>query len=81
MNLLATFAGLPALSLPAALGEDGLPLGVQLIGRPDDDDRLLSAAEWLEAELAFRRPALPQDIHEPPLVRPGHRPITSPTPR
>lgn len=59
MNLLATFAGLPALGVPAALAESGLPLGVQLIGRPDRDDELLAIAGWLEDQLAFRRPELP----------------------
>jgi Asp-tRNA(Asn)/Glu-tRNA(Gln) amidotransferase A subunit family amidase len=59
MNLLATFGGLPALGVPAALAESGLPLGVQLIGRPDRDDELLAIGCWLEDQLAFRRPALP----------------------
>lgn len=58
MNLLATFAGLPAIALPAAQDEAGLPLGVQLIGRQDDDDRLLSMAAALEEVLDFRRPKL-----------------------
>jgi Asp-tRNA(Asn)/Glu-tRNA(Gln) amidotransferase A subunit family amidase len=59
MNLLATFAGLPALALPAAVDPAGMPLGVQLIGHPDDDDRLLAVAAALEEAVAFERPALP----------------------
>jgi Asp-tRNA(Asn)/Glu-tRNA(Gln) amidotransferase A subunit family amidase len=56
MNLLATFAGLPALSVPTAIAESGLPLGTQVIGRPDRDDELLAIGAWLEGQLHFRRP-------------------------
>lgn len=59
MNLLATFAGLPALGVPAAITESGMPLGTQLIGRPNRDDELLAIGGWLEERLDFRRPELP----------------------
>jgi Asp-tRNA(Asn)/Glu-tRNA(Gln) amidotransferase A subunit family amidase len=42
-----TFAGLPSLSLPLLAGEDGLPVGVQLVGGPEEDDRLCRTARWL----------------------------------
>ena len=35
-------AGLPALSLPAGFDDAGLPLGVQLVGKPDDEWTLLA---------------------------------------
>ena len=41
------FCGLPAISLPLMNGENGLPLGVQLVGRLNDDARLLRTARWL----------------------------------
>ncbi|HZV48367.1 MAG TPA: amidase [Candidatus Dormibacteraeota bacterium] len=47
-----SFAGLPALSLPAGLHE-GLPVGVQLIGRPWGEWPLLDLAEQLEARPGF----------------------------
>lgn len=47
MCTLASFAGLPAISLPLLSGANGLPLGVQLIGRFGDDRRLLRAAAAL----------------------------------
>lgn len=50
-----TLVGLPALSLPLLAGPNGLPLGVQLVGRPWGEARLLRLARWLEASLA--RPA------------------------
>ena len=42
-----TLTGLPALSLPLLTGENGLPLGVQLVGAAGDDARLLRTANWL----------------------------------
>jgi len=42
-----TFAGMPAVTLPLMRGEDGLPLGVQLVGVRGDDARLLRTARWL----------------------------------
>ncbi len=47
MCTLWTFLGLPCLSLPLLHGENGLPLGVQLVGKPGDDARLLRTARWL----------------------------------
>jgi Asp-tRNA(Asn)/Glu-tRNA(Gln) amidotransferase A subunit family amidase len=42
-----TFAGMPAINLPLMQGENGLPLGVQLVGPRHDDARLLRTARWL----------------------------------
>jgi Asp-tRNA(Asn)/Glu-tRNA(Gln) amidotransferase A subunit family amidase len=44
--------GLPALSVPAGLSRDGLPVGVQIVGRPGDDERLLGVARVLARSLA-----------------------------
>jgi Asp-tRNA(Asn)/Glu-tRNA(Gln) amidotransferase A subunit family amidase len=41
-----TYLGVPAVTLPL-LTVDGLPLGVQLVGRRGDDGRLLRTARWL----------------------------------
>jgi amidase len=51
--------GQPAISLPLFHGEDGLPLAVQLTGRPAGEGELLSLATQLEAAApwADRRPA------------------------
>jgi Asp-tRNA(Asn)/Glu-tRNA(Gln) amidotransferase A subunit family amidase len=47
-----TLTGVPALSLPLMTGADGLPLGVQLVGRRHADARLLRTARWLERQVA-----------------------------
>jgi aspartyl-tRNA(Asn)/glutamyl-tRNA(Gln) amidotransferase subunit A len=49
-----TGLGVPTLSLPTGLAPDGLPLGTQLIGAPFGEARLLEAARWVEATVAFR---------------------------
>lgn len=42
-----TYFGMPAVSLPLLQGEQGMPLGVQLVGARGDDARLLRTARWL----------------------------------
>jgi len=52
--------GQPAISLPLYHGQDGLPLAVQLVGRPAGEEGLLALSAQLEAVLpwADRRPAI-----------------------
>jgi amidase len=56
--------GQPGISLPLYEGEDGLPLGVQIIGSPAGEERLLSLAAQLEAAQpwAQRRPTVGQEV-------------------
>ena len=46
-------AGLPGISIPAGLDSKGLPLGLQLIGRPWEEGDLLNTAYALESALSF----------------------------
>jgi len=46
-------AGLPGISVPAGLDKNGLPLGLQLIGRPWEEGDLLNTAYALEAAAGF----------------------------
>ncbi len=50
--LIWTLAGLPCLSIPALVGDNGLPIGIQLIGAAEEDDRLLRTAAWVQKALA-----------------------------
>src|SRR5687768_12306026 len=47
-----TLLGMPAITLPLMQGENGLPLGVQLVGRKGYDARLLRTARWLEKKIS-----------------------------
>lgn len=48
-------AGLPAMSLPTALSAEGLPLGMQLIGKPFDEETIFKTAYLLEQDAQFKR--------------------------
>ncbi|MDQ2780829.1 MAG: amidase [Pseudomonadota bacterium] len=54
------YLGLPAISVPAGFGANGLPLAFQLVGRPFDEARLLQAADAYQRDTDWhrRRPAL-----------------------
>jgi len=47
-----TYCGVPAITMPLMVGPEGLPLGVQLVGRLGDDARLLRTARWLASRIA-----------------------------
>ncbi len=51
----ASLAGLPALSVPCGFTPAGLPVGLQLMGRPFDESTLLRAAEAYERDTEFWR--------------------------
>jgi Asp-tRNA(Asn)/Glu-tRNA(Gln) amidotransferase A subunit family amidase len=44
--------GVPCVTLPARWAENGLPTGVQLVGRSGNDARLMACAAFLERALA-----------------------------
>jgi aspartyl-tRNA(Asn)/glutamyl-tRNA(Gln) amidotransferase subunit A len=49
----ANLAGIPGISVPAGLSEQGLPLGLQLIGPKFSEQRLLNTAKVIEAAAGF----------------------------
>jgi len=49
----ASLAGLPAMSVPAGLDPDGLPLGLQVIGKPFDEQSVLNAGLAIEQRAGF----------------------------
>jgi amidase len=70
---LSAVTGLPALSAPAGFTGDGLPLGVELLGRPLDDAKLVALA------FSYEQAVHPRHAPErtPPLVD-GHAPVPVP---
>ena len=50
----ASLAGLPGISLPTGLSSEGLPLGLQLLGRPFDEETVLKVAGVLESAAGFK---------------------------
>jgi aspartyl-tRNA(Asn)/glutamyl-tRNA(Gln) amidotransferase subunit A len=50
----ASLAGLPAMSVPAGLNDQGLPLGLQLVGKALDEQGVLNAGLALEQRAGFK---------------------------
>ena len=46
-----SLAGLPSLNIPLMVSSNGLPIGVQLIGAAEEDDRLFRTANWILKKL------------------------------
>lgn len=55
-NGLWTFCGTPTVTLPLLSASNGMPMGVQLVGRRGDDARLLRTARWLESHILTLSP-------------------------
>ncbi|WP_291743869.1 amidase [Bauldia sp.] len=53
-NNLWSLCGLPAITLPLLESANGLPIGVQLVGRHGEDGELLRTARWLQSYIADR---------------------------
>ena len=78
-TLSCNLAGLPGISVPCGLTSDGLPIGVQLLGKPLDEVTLLRAGGVIESAVGLgeRRPpaiaalAAPARITRPGVVAPG----------
>ncbi|XP_006019877.1 glutamyl-tRNA(Gln) amidotransferase subunit A, mitochondrial isoform X2 [Alligator sinensis] len=49
----ANMSGLPAVSIPTALSEKGLPIGLQFVGRAFQELQLLTVAKWFEKQAKF----------------------------
>ncbi len=59
-----TMLGTPSISLPSGVSSAGLPIGLQLVGRRGEDERLLAVAGWVESTLG---------LIDPPALLTGNR--------
>jgi len=57
-TILAPMIGFPAISVPAGFTSDGLPVGIELLGRPFSEPTLISLAYSYEQETHHRKPPL-----------------------
>jgi Asp-tRNA(Asn)/Glu-tRNA(Gln) amidotransferase A subunit family amidase len=57
---IGNICGLPAISVPCGFGKNGLPIGLQFIGRPLDDAKVVHAARLYQSKTDWhtKRPAL-----------------------
>lgn len=55
LTLPVNLAGLPAMSVPAGLDKDGMPMGIQLIGKPFDEATIYQAGYAFEKETKFNQ--------------------------
>lgn len=53
----ASLAGLPGISVPAGMSDDGLPLGLQILGRPFDEETVFKVGAVLEEASGFNAKA------------------------
>jgi len=47
-------AGLPGISIPAGLDKNNYPLGLQIIGKPFDEQNILNIAYSMEEKINFK---------------------------
>lgn len=59
----ASMAGLPGMSLPVGLSADGLPLGIQILGKPFDEQTIFNVASAIEQAANFTaKPSLVEAV-------------------
>ncbi len=61
----ANLAGLPACSIPMGLGDEGLPLSLQIIGPPGSDSQVLKASRIVETILSWNNPEFDLESYLP----------------
>jgi aspartyl-tRNA(Asn)/glutamyl-tRNA(Gln) amidotransferase subunit A len=60
-DAISSLCGLPAITVPCGLSRDGLPMGIQFLGRALNDDRVIAAANLFQAHTDWH-------AHRPPIA-------------
>jgi len=55
-------AGVPSISIPCGVNSEGMPIGMQLIGKQFDEETIIRAAYTYEQETKFRENYKPEFI-------------------
>ena len=53
-NAPSSYLGMPVVTYPLTVDDDGLPLGAQIMGCPHSEDTLLAAGVWCEQLVGFK---------------------------
>lgn len=82
VRVICNVTGHPGLAVPVGFSDEGLPIGVQLIGHKGHDRALLSVGQWIETSMTSwtvggETPAL---IHSPSPACPNHDRQSTPAP-
>jgi aspartyl-tRNA(Asn)/glutamyl-tRNA(Gln) amidotransferase subunit A len=65
LRMICNVTGHPALALPIGLSADGLPVGIQIIGRKHREERLLAVGLWIEGHLSTWVPGTTPSLPRP----------------
>ena len=67
-----TLTTLPVVTIPVALGDHGMPIAVQLVGRPGSESDLLRHALWVEQQIEWDCTPIDPDPMDPAAAAPAH---------
>jgi len=62
VRIMCNVTGHPALALPIGLSSKGLPIGIQIIGRKHEDERLIAIGSWVQKKLKGWVPGRTPDV-------------------
>ena len=62
VRILCNLSGHPALAIPAGMSDEGLPIGLQIIGRRFEEEKLLAIGQWIELRLSGWRCGASPDL-------------------
>jgi len=65
LRMICNVTGHPALALPIGLSADGLPVGIQIIGKKRREERLIAIGSWIERHLSAWVPGTTPSLSRP----------------